>query len=545
MPRVRAYGTPQVQRRPIAGVKQQADTAAWEGVARIGGQVADIALGVAAKARNDEDRAVLQKADNDLSERQQQLALNAQTITGDAAFGLPEQTEKEFDDFASGIEEKLSNPRQRAAFANSKANALASLRSSVYQHVSRERQLFTRAQSERGVDLAASDAIANASDPVRVSRSLEKGTAIVRDALKGQAPETVAAGVQDFQTKVHVGVLNRLLSTNQDKAAKVYFEETRHQINGDALARIEQAIDTGSKLGDAQRLSDAIVAEGGSLTEQRDKAKLIEDPDVRDRALQYIEHEDAIRKRENQVEEEDLMVTAGNLIDKGGLKAVTADLWVKLTPSQKTSLEQYAKRKATGAGAAAIKTDYPTYYALVRQAAEDPETFATQPLMAYRHKLNDVDFERIISMQAGVLKGGKQSTPELDDSRTELQVVDGALRRAGIDPTPTDKQKQLGEKVAWFRSQVAAEQRRVQEITKKKVSNEELEAITKRILGQQVLDRGWFFDSTTNIMDAEIGDVPRGARAEIIAEYRRNGVMNPTDGQILMQWLDYATRKGK
>ena len=143
----------------------------------------------------------------------------------------------------------------------------------TYQHVDREMTQYADTQAKAGVALAASEAIQQAGNPLLVNRSLATGAAIIQDQLKGQSPEAVQDAILGFTTAVHTGILDKLLTANQDQAAQVYYDQTKPQISGEAQAKIEQALEVGSLRGESQRQADAIRQAGGTPAEQIEKAR--------------------------------------------------------------------------------------------------------------------------------------------------------------------------------------------------------------------------------------------------------------------------------
>src|SRR5678815_3699872 len=139
MPRVRAYGGRQVERRPISGVMQPTVSPVGEGLARLGEQVAGIATSAfqVMQARDDQD--AIQKFDNDLSEKRQELLQRVYAAHGQDAFEvLPPAVEQEFTDFAGGLEKTIKNDRQRAAFSRVRGNQQQSLQERVFTHALQE-----------------------------------------------------------------------------------------------------------------------------------------------------------------------------------------------------------------------------------------------------------------------------------------------------------------------------------------------------------------------------------------------------------------------
>jgi hypothetical protein len=146
---------------------------------------------------------------------------------------------------------------------------------------------------------------------------------------------------------------------------------------------------------------------------------------------------------------------------------------------------------------------------MLDHAENEPGNFATLNLRPLLTKLSDEDYDHLDRAQRALRAGDKKAADkELDDFRTEQGVIKNALQLAGIDPTPKDDDTEGQDRVARFQSLVSAEARRVQDVTKKKIGNADLEAIANRILAQQITDHGWFYDSTRSLGAATPDDIP-------------------------------------
>lgn len=515
----------------------------------LAGNVADIAAKIYERKQAATDDAALLEFDNTLAGWEHARLHDPQsgvlnTVKGKDALDLPNTLGDEFDQMTSEAIDKLQ-PRQQQAAQRLAQRRREGIVSTLDSYGSREADAYEDAQVDASLKTSVQLGIANATDPVRLKNELDRQELVIAGEVqrKGLPPEVRDRKIQEFRTATLTGAIDQLLTLDRDQAAQALFDATKNQIDGDKWAAIEKALEDSSLRRKGQQAADAIGTQAKTLSEARDLVKAIEDPKLRDEVQQRVEHDWAVREKIEQDQSEQALVNAYNLVESGGLSAVQkTPLWRTLTGGARSSLRAYAKQLVEGTRAT-VKTDYETLYALIRQSAEDPEAFAKQPLLSYKHKLSDGDFEQMARLQASVISGGKKQPGVLDDYRTELQTVDGVLTEAGINPEPGKDDADARSKVAWLRGKVAEEVRRVQSVTGKKATNEELEAIARRMLGREVLDRGTFWNSTQPLMNAQSSDVPDVARQQIIAAFKQRGVANPTDQQILLVWLDSQVSK--
>jgi hypothetical protein len=569
MPTVRAYGQRQVTTAPIPGVrKRAAETPISEGagfeqakaqkadaIAQLGGTVARAGIEeysqILQEERQKADDTALLEAETTLGKWEHSRLYNpdtgALTKQGKDAMGLPEQVGQDFDKVASDLSAGLSTDRQRAEFARVKANHAVNLDSTIQRHVFQESQKYEATELDGFVTNGVNTAIHSALDPRRVAQELNTVTAKIElhGPRVGMSPETVKTAVAAARSEVHVGVINNLLANSQHRQAAIYFEEVKDQIAGDKLATVTKAVNIGSVNGEAQKASDAIIRAGGSLTEQREKAKAIDDPDVRDQTLQYIEHEDAIRKREAQGKDEDLMVTAGNLIDKGGIRAVPPGLLAQLTPTQKETLEKYAKRNIVGGTG---DSDKVRYFDLKTMALDEPQKFKDVNLRNDLAKLTKTELKELLELQDHIRKGDTpRADAALDGFRTNQQIVDDTLDLAHVARTGAKAQTEL---VARFRRTLDDQVGSWQRLTGKKAGNDDVQRLADDLLARGVaVPNSWFQQLIGNpltgkrLLDVTVADIPPAIKTHIVDLLQKNRIQ-VNDQTILQSYIDGQLKAG-
>lgn len=555
MPVVR-YGQRKVTTDPLAGVrKQSAETFESEGggLARAQGETADqlgrLANTVAAlstqqvaemqrKERDRADQVALLDAETQLGKWENKRLYDPQSgafqVKGKDAMPLPEEVGGEFDTVASALESTL-NPRQREQFAPVKARRSQNLDANLRRHVFGEMQTYEAQTVAAAEENASESAVANALDPRRVGEELKRGVDAIKQSAPrlGMSPDVLEKHVNDFTTKTHVGVIGRLLTNNQTRAAKIYFEETKGEITGSALGQVEKAIEVGGQRAEAQKATDEILAAGGSLKEQRTKAKAIEDPEVRDQVTQRLEHEAAVSERESREQEEATLLNAYNIVDRShDVTSIPPGAWANLPGNARSALRGYATSLAKGVP---IETDQQVYYMLREAATTDPDAFLNKTnLLTFKDKLSDSDFQELTRLR-GDLRSAKKP-PMLDDWRKEHEVIASALTLAGLDPAPKDSDTEGKRRVAQFSALVSAEARRLQGTSQAKITNKDLEAIANGILAKQITDKGWFYDSTRSLATATVDDIPKAEKAEILARLAAKGYAATPEAALAI-WL--------
>jgi hypothetical protein len=575
MPVVRARR--EIQPAPIPGVRRQASLtpeAAGAGLAEaqartalasaaLGAQVAEPGLRMFARlqqARRDEaeearrqaDILAVLEADNRLADwirdRVYDPERGALTLKGRDALGLPEQIDADYERVASAIEQSLATDEQRVAFARIRTQRRQDLALDIRRHVAREIQTYTAQELEARAQNALAMAVGAAQDPVRAGKELAAGEQAIRALARplGLGPEQVEQQVRALRSDALVGIIQRLLAEGQTTAARAYFEEGRDLIAPDKVDDLLRALKAGSLRQQAQRETDRILASGGGLREWRERARAIEDPELRDEVMERLEHEAVVRERLEREAEETRLRQAYDLVDRGvDPRRLPPALWTQLSGSERASLLAYARSRAAGLP---VETDWAVYYRLMSLAADDPAAYVTENLYRYRGSLDDSEFKQLVDLQAR-LKGRDREAAarDLAGYRTKEQILEDTLVQYGIDP----RDKRNAAAIAQLRRMLdlrvdAAQAQGV------RVTNTEIQRTLDDLLAQQVTVRGswWhllpggkpFLDQQKRLIELTIDDVPAEDRAAIERALRARG-LPVSEAAILDLYLERLVRE--
>lgn len=482
----------------------------------------------------------------------------ALTVTGKAAFDLPEQVDKSFDEATGKIEQGLSTDEQRLAFAKLKANRHANVTMNVQRHVASEIQQYDVAEHNAHVNNRQSLAIANALDPSRVGVELQAGRDEIRSfgARTGMGADATQARVDAFQSNVHLGVIRNLLANEKDTAAGIYFEEAKGQIAGDKQDEILTAIknqqESGSVRREGQRQSDAILAAGGTLTQQREKARAIDDPKVRDDVMARLEHESAVNdKAQRDVEVATLRTVYDTLDRTHDVTAIPSAIWAQMDPGERSNARNYAHQLAEGVP---VKTDDTVFYGLMQQAMRDPQAFTKVNLLTKKSSLSSGDFQQLAGLQLSIANNDKPKVEkELSGFRTHTQIVDDSLTQYGIDPNAKANTEE-GKAIAQLRRMLDVRVQAQEGLTGKKPTNDNIQRTLDSLLSQSVTVPGswWnifpggksFTDTQRPLYTLQVGDIPASDRKQIEDALRR--ARRPvSDATVLDLYLETRSRTGK
>lgn len=531
----------EVTTAPLPGARLGAQTSARTFGASLGSAVADIAEREIDKA----DQIAVLEADRRLVETETALLHDPKTGAlnrrGRDAFAVPEEALGAFDAQVAAIEQGLRGDRQRLAFRRSATSRRLDLDRALQRHVAGEIKAYDSAQTDAYLTNELAAGIAAAGDAERIALAGERLRAAVVDhaARNGLPPEWVQQKTGETQTKLHGGVIERLLATQQDRAAAAYYDAHKDAIVGTERARLEKALEVGSIRGESQRQADAILAQHTDRAAALTAAKAIAEPAVRDAVETRLRQAFADREQARAERERTLFRNAATAVERtGDTTQVAPSVWAELEPAHRTALETRARQVREGVEPV---TNYQRYYDLMGLASADEtrHKFVQVDLMQYRGELSNRHFEELARLQ-GSLRTGTKADEALDGYRTKKQIVDDSMRTIGLDPTVTDKtSKKKAEQVNLFRRRVDEEILALQAQTGKKATGQDVQAIVDNLLIKgTVPGSGWLWDDSKRLYELKPGEaidippdeIPPAERAKIEeALKRRNVAVTPAN----------------
>lgn len=598
------YGQRQVQQRALPGARRTAhETAESLGAgvslerARTGETLAGIASNFAGVALNEyaagirqererADNVALLEATNRLAQIEHDSLYGDQGLfnkTGKEVFGQPEEISRQFAATASEIEASLGTEEQRLRFREVRYRQGVQLQGQVARYVTSEIDKFESQQHNAYIEnkrVAAINAVslpgatADAPEALRaIELNLSEGLKeIQRYAVERGVPEELREqALAAYESSVHAGVIESMLSDPAKlSAAQQYFEEAQSVLAPEARDRIAKALSEGAIRQQTHEVVDLIVAEGGTLAEQRAKVRerTKGNAELRDSAMRMIEHEFTIKKTAERDAVEGIHHEFRNQLDQSGGdidRLIDGNLtkWTQLSPEVASSLRSYA---ASLAKKQDVVTDQNAWHYLWSMATssvpEERARFSSANLGAFMHLLSPSDFQEVVRMQGSARTSlSAADSARLSNAAQQNQIINDALLGMGLDPTPAqpgtksfdpDMARRTGE----FRRAVReAIQRWEAPILNSKgevvraarsATDDEVQSIVDHLRVQVAVQRpsglgAWFGASTpvysfelpgsVNVMD--VNAIPMSERLKIEDAMRRKGI-TPTPEAILL-----------
>lgn len=536
---VKNYNREQVTKPLEGGLRAAVPTAEGFGAAT-GEKLTQVGIQLYRDEQERQDEVAIVEAERKLSDwelkRMYDPKEGALSRRGKDAFGLPDTVTKEYDDTVTEIRKSLSNERQRSVFDRSTVGRRRSISEKLNVHVMSEVRKFDDVETDNLIKNAQQIAIANAGDEKRIGEEIDRQQQeIMRYAQRhGLGAEYVSRKLSVARAETHTGVVERLLANGRDVDAKTYVEKYRKEIeSGGDIAKVEKWIEEGSTRGESQRQADAILGTATTREDAVTKAREIKDPKLRDAVEERVNRYWSVKREAERETREKNMTDAANLIDATGrTSSISPSVWNSFSVSERTQLEQYAKRKEKGEDA---KTDLGTYYGLITMASTpgQQEKFSKLNLMDYINKLGKQDFKHIAEVQASIRKNDNKAVDKLLASdRVQNQIVNDAVLAMGLDPTPNEKtSKAKRDQVLEFRRVVRDSVSGHEQRIGRNATDKEVQEIVDNLIVKGVTKPGIIFDDTRRVFELKEGetltikpaDVPPAERRKIEAALRRQG----------------------
>ncbi len=439
---------------------------------------------------------------------------------GQNAWGVTAEADGWFKEAERKYSEGLGNDLQRRLFAQQvgklRGQAVDSI--SGYEAAQRRESLVESAQASitSSINLAA----ANANDPAAVAAT--KGEVLKRTqvlaSINGWSPELRAAKESEVLTNLHKQVIGAMVDSNP-AGAKAYFETNREEISGGQRMVIDKALREGSLKTIAQEAADALMAMGDTEAAALEYARSQYSGDEESAVVAEIKtryaEQTVAREREQKTAADDAF---GIYARTGRISAIPAETLARMDGRTLLALRKDAETQAAGT---TVKTDWDTYYALRRQALDEPEKFARRDLRAEFPKLGKTEREGLIDLQTKISK-----PEEFKEAQTFTQQLGQYHNQLGLNRANQAEKRGLFDRVATDAIQSEEKARG------KRLTYEERQKLLDRLVvdgeieGSGMLrdDRGRLFEfQGREDVSKFTPRVPRDERGKIEAALKRAG----------------------
>lgn len=363
---------------------------------------------------------------------------------------------------------------------------------------------FQKQLQDNGGDLAKAYAAYNAG-PGRLQEAIKKAEKSV--ALNKNDPTVQAHTWLDFmpaETKAYVAKNLKEYDAGQGQPTRPTFQE----------------------IDDALRADPRLANNPSRYKVAREEAN-----------RQYEEQTKAIKQRD-----EDAVATAmrGVIQNGGRFSDLPVAVRAAVPPKEVDNLIGFAQKIAKG--------DDSTSLWLYNKLTGNPDALARMSdneFFALRRELSEADFKHFSNERAKLTGAvpGSNGPGELNTQAIK-QTLDARLRMLQIDPTPKDDGGSDAARIGGIRRFVDQYFMAAQREAGKKFSDAEVAQHLDTLFAKNATFRGWFSNSSGPMLGMKVGDIDGSTRDNLKAAFKRQGIDNPTDAQILnAYWNMKVARK--
>lgn len=252
---------------------------------------------------------------------------------------------------------------------------------------------------------------------------------------------------------------------------------------------------------------------------------------------QFNEQTKAIKQRE----EEAVATAMRGIIKNGGrFSDLPVSVRAAVPPKEVDNLISFAQKIAKG--------DDSTSLWLYAKLAGNPDQLARMndnEFYALRRELSEADFKHFANERAKRTGGGTGSNGPGDlNTQAIKQSLDERLRMLKIDPSPKDDGGNDAARIGGIRRFVDQYFMAAQREAGKKFTDAEVSQHLDALFAKNATFRGWFSTSSGPMLTMKVGDIDGATRDNIKAAFKRQGIDEPTDAQILnAYWNMKVARK--
>jgi soluble lytic murein transglycosylase len=214
------------------------------------------------------------------------------------------------------------------------------------------------------------------------------------------------------------------------------------------------------------------------------------------------------------------------LANGGKYAELPAGLRAALPPGEVGKVMDFAHKIAKG--------DDNTNPALY-QKLSDPaalRSLTDDQFFALRSNLSEADFKHFSNERAKIIKGAVTNGPGEINSAAIKSTLDDRLRTLGLDPSPkegTDDSMRVGAIRKFVNDSVAVAQAN----SGKKMTDAEVAQYIDGLLAKTTTYDKFFGNSSGPMLGMTVGDIPGKAKSALKDAFKKQGIANPTDGQLL------------
>lgn len=536
---------PQIQVQSGAPIEAFGGGQALQGM-ETAGKLADQSAQMFTDIKKQADVAKVLQA-NDLTTQAKNQGLydpksGAMNLKGQAAFGASESYGAKFRATTDEIAANLDNDDQRAMYQKVRAQAAEEFQSTLEKHTFTQSQAFQKEQYDSSLKTIQDDTTLNYFVPGKVGANVERAKALALQQATADGvldPDMRQQRVRDVESKVYVGVLERMMNTSDPKASG-YYLAVQGNMTAEDRDRVDKTLKATSLEAESSRKADEIAAKFPDVTSQLQEARTLEPGELRTKIIQHIKDTNADTQAARDADNKNRFSTLSQIVEQsGGYGRLPMTELMKLDSDDRAKLEARSRQLKEGVTAEKASRQY---YKLMGLASDEPGKFKNMNLDTIRGTVTAEELTKFIGMQDD-LRAGK-GVKALDQHRSAQAIADDGARALGLKGRIFDS-----EKIKDYNDEFYRRLDRAAEDKGKPLNDEEMTRI-RDDMATKLLVKGWLWNSKSPSFEIEatedgksspdisrIQDVPKQTLRQIREAMARNGVRYSDD-----KALSYANR---
>lgn len=255
---------PQVQNRGI-GAPQLNLVGPDTSGAQLGNQVARAGTQIVAQEIEHADTAAIMGAESQLTNARMGLLYDpsngAFTKKGANALDVTNQTLPQFDKHVEDISQSLTSPRQKEQFQRIATTQRTQIDQQLNQYEFGQRNQYYDDQDAANVNTSLNAAITQSDDPQQVAYQQAKGNLVLamQGQRKGLPPEAIQLAQQQFNSKVSVGVISKM-ATSDPLRAQQYYAQNYSNMDAEGQAQVTKILGHAVAFQQAQNITGNLMS---------------------------------------------------------------------------------------------------------------------------------------------------------------------------------------------------------------------------------------------------------------------------------------------
>ena len=297
------------------------------------------------------------------------------------------------------------------------------IRGEVDRYEQKQKTIYDNGLREARIQGAIEDAATYSNDPAKIVQSINTIISTNKRSAdaNGWSPEEAKQISEDDISKMHMGVIDRLLAQKNGSLAAEYLDAYKDQIDGDDIANAEKAVSGGVISQKAQNETDMIMAQDIPLKDALVKARAEHTGAERDAIVKRLKIRYGEASAEQKANDKASLEDGWALIQKGGTPDDLTPAQLAIAGRQTESMWKMAESIQTRGKGFALTTQT----GIVQEwLGKTNAEIVDEDLTILQTQATEADFNKIVGRQ----NSAKRAIKEMRDNPNQGADVERLLK---------------------------------------------------------------------------------------------------------------------